>query len=260
MVKAVSGAVPSNLARPKSAIFTWPFLLSRMFSGLMSRWTTPSSCANCRAVQICVTNSKRLARLKGLIVEQMPQVHPIHIFHDEIIILAGLAKVINVHDARMIEFGQGLGFPSEAFGKGGMLLGFHRQDFQGHDSIQTRLAGFIDHAHAAHAEQFDDFQLRELRRQLGRVRRNASCRRGFCQRVDVDGGTRRPVRCRARLWPGKRDKALPGRSVPRAGDIAGISEAQEWRPGAAGTHMAAEAKEERSVFYAENAGRQKCLP
>ncbi len=48
-------ASPMILAMPKSAIFTRPFLSSRMFSGLMSRWTMPSSCANCSASQICGT-------------------------------------------------------------------------------------------------------------------------------------------------------------------------------------------------------------
>ena len=50
-----SAVRPSILAMPKSVIFTRPFLSSRMFSGLMSRWTMPSLWANWSASQICGT-------------------------------------------------------------------------------------------------------------------------------------------------------------------------------------------------------------
>src|ERR1700682_2614847 len=39
---------------PKSATFTSPFLVRRMFSGLMSRWMMPSSLARCSAAATCV--------------------------------------------------------------------------------------------------------------------------------------------------------------------------------------------------------------
>ena len=133
---------------------------------------------------------KGLVWSDGLEVEQGAQVHPVHIFHDEVVILPGVAEVINVDDTRMIEFGQGPGFPAEALGKGGMWGGSLRQDFQGDDSIQVRLASLVDHAHAAHADQFNDLQLRELRRQLSWVRWNTGARPGLGQRVDIDGGTR----------------------------------------------------------------------
>src|SRR5947209_17012545 len=129
MVKVMSGAVPSNLARPKFAIFTCPFLLRRMFSGLMSRWTTPSSCAYCRAVQIWTTSSRAWRGVMVWVLSKHRTVHPFHKLHDKVIILSGLAKVINGHDARMIKFSQGFGFPVKAFSKGRMRSRVHRQDF-----------------------------------------------------------------------------------------------------------------------------------
>ena len=40
----MAALVPStSLASPKSLTFTWRFLVSRMFSGLMSRWTIAGS-------------------------------------------------------------------------------------------------------------------------------------------------------------------------------------------------------------------------
>ena len=32
---------PATVARPKSRSFTWPWVLSMMLEGLMSRWVTP---------------------------------------------------------------------------------------------------------------------------------------------------------------------------------------------------------------------------
>ena len=131
---------------------------------------------------------QRLARLQRLIVEQMPKVHSIHILHDEVVILAGLAEIVKGDDAGMIELGEGFGFPLESFREGRATVRFHRQDFQRHQTVHARLAGLVHHPHAAHAQQFNDLQLWELRRQLGRVRRNAGARGGLGQRVDVDGG------------------------------------------------------------------------
>src|SRR5436853_338399 len=46
-----------SLARPKSAIFTRPFLSRSRFSGLMSRCTSPSSCAYWSASQMFGTTA-----------------------------------------------------------------------------------------------------------------------------------------------------------------------------------------------------------
>src|SRR5438046_3003808 len=48
---AAATSAPTSLASPKSAILTRPFRSRRMFSGLMSRWTTPSPWAYSRASQ-----------------------------------------------------------------------------------------------------------------------------------------------------------------------------------------------------------------
>jgi hypothetical protein len=74
----------------------------------------------------------------------------------------------------MVEPGQGLSFPAEPFGKVRLSLLIRRQNLQRNEPIESRLAGFINNAHAAPAEAFKDFQLRETLRDL-RWRRPGLC-------------------------------------------------------------------------------------
>ena len=46
---ARSAAARSTFAMPKSSTLTWPAVVTKMFSGLRSRWTMPSSCARASA-------------------------------------------------------------------------------------------------------------------------------------------------------------------------------------------------------------------
>ena len=53
--ECVSSSVPTTAcrARPKSRIFTIPSFVTKRFSGLMSRWMTPLSCAAARPRVTC---------------------------------------------------------------------------------------------------------------------------------------------------------------------------------------------------------------
>ena len=70
-------------ARPKSATFTRPRRSSRMFSGLMSRWTMPWSWANWSASQICGTMASASRGATRLPAQQLPQVHAVHELHQD---------------------------------------------------------------------------------------------------------------------------------------------------------------------------------
>ena len=71
----------------------------------------------------------------------------------------------------MVEPGQRLGLAREPLGKARVLLLLAGQDLQRHEAVQPRLAGLIDHAHAAAPEAFQDFQLREMAGDLLQRRR-----------------------------------------------------------------------------------------
>ena len=114
-VRRFCPSVPTSLANPKSATFTRPWRSSRMFSGLMSRWTIPWSWAYCSASQICGTMASASRGDNPPGFEQMPQVHPVHELHEEEEQPVGLAELVERDDAGMIELGQRLGFAGEAF-------------------------------------------------------------------------------------------------------------------------------------------------
>ena len=51
-----------------------------------------------------------------------------------------------------------------------------REDFQRYQAVQAGLAGFVNHTHAAAAEQAEDFELREHGRELVRRRQRRRAR------------------------------------------------------------------------------------
>ena len=72
----------------------------------------------------------------------------------------------------MIELRQRLGLAGEALGKRGIVADAGRQNFQRDDAVQLFLPRLIDRAHAALADEFEDFELRKFqRREFGDGRR-----------------------------------------------------------------------------------------
>ena len=100
------------------------------------------------------------ARLHGL-----AQVDPIHILHHQKEKLTRLAEIIDRHNARVVQARQHPGLPVESLGERRVGPRAVLQELERHAAIQFRLAGFIDDAHPAMAEQLDDLQLRERRPQ-----------------------------------------------------------------------------------------------
>ena len=66
----------------------------------------------------------------------------------------------------MVQAGQGAGFAVEALGETGVAGRGGRQDLQRHQAVESGLAGLIDGAHAALADELQDF---ELGKELGEV-------------------------------------------------------------------------------------------
>ena len=70
-----------------------------------------------------------------------------------------LAEVVNGDDVRMAQFGERAGFAAEAAGEIQVAAGARCEDFQGDEAIERRLARLVNRAHAALADDFEDFQL-----------------------------------------------------------------------------------------------------
>jgi len=137
-----------------------------MFSGLMSRWTTPSSWAYCRRQRAGP--------------HHLPQVGPVHVLHDEVEVLVRLAEIVDGDDARVAHPGERPGLAGEPLLEGGPARRLGREDLQRDDPVELHLLCPVDRAHAALADQLEDLELRERPRQLLGCRGNetAARRRG----------------------------------------------------------------------------------
>ena len=160
-VAAAECAVRS-LARPKSRILSWPLRRMKMFSGLRSRWTMPLSWAAARPLAIWTASSMALrggqagggnAFAEGFAFEE---------FGDDVVGAVGLADVVDGDDVGMIEGGDGAGFLFEAAEAVGIVGEGGGKDFQGDVAEEAGVAGAVDFAHAAGADEGDDFVGAEL--------------------------------------------------------------------------------------------------
>jgi hypothetical protein len=64
-------------------------------------------------------------------------------------------------DVRVAEAGEGLGFAGEAVGKAWVGDALGREEFKGDEAVEGLLPGLVNDAHAAAANEFQDFELRE---------------------------------------------------------------------------------------------------
>jgi hypothetical protein len=69
----------------------------------------------------CLANpghdGQRLLRDQLPMLQKLPQGQPLHVFHDQERVAARLAVVVNGHDVRMVEPGQGTGLTSKPLSK-----------------------------------------------------------------------------------------------------------------------------------------------
>ena len=100
-------SVPA-LAMPKSATSTRPSVDSRMFAGLMSRWTTPAAVRGVERVGHLGEDGDRLPGFeRAVLVEVVAQRRPVHELHDDRLDVTVGAGVVDRDDRRMREPGRG---------------------------------------------------------------------------------------------------------------------------------------------------------
>jgi len=149
-------------------------------------------------------DGQRLLRLQLALAEQLPQVGPVHVFHEEVVqrptflggrALAcrqlGAAEVVHGDDVRMAKPGQRAGLAAETRLEGRVLRQLRWENLQGHQAVEVRLAGLVHCTHATGANEFKNFQLGKGRGQFGR-----------CWRHKAAGS--RPVGCRHGFFGGRR--------------------------------------------------------
>ena len=104
--------------------------------------------------------------------EGLAEVRAVHVFHEQVVKRGmgdgvwGLgcgheAEVVDGDDVGVAEAGEEAAFALEAGGEGGGGAEVGWEEFEGDETIELRLAGLEDVAHAAGADEFEDFELRE---------------------------------------------------------------------------------------------------
>ena len=141
-------------------------------------------------------DGQRLARRDASGLQQLPQVHAVHEFHQEEKKAVGLAEFVQRDDAGMIQLRQRLGFAGEAFGERGVIADAGRKNLERDDAVQFLLPRLVNRAHAALADEFEDFELGKFRGEFGDgrrlERRRLPARGGFvgCALFQQAGGTK----------------------------------------------------------------------
>jgi hypothetical protein len=72
-----------------------------------------------------------------------------------------LSELVDGDDVWVAEAGQGTGFPSEPLGEAWVGRRLGGQDLQGYQAVEGRLARLVHGAHAAFAQEAEDFELWE---------------------------------------------------------------------------------------------------
>ena len=101
---------------------------------------------------------------KGACAEGISETFAFDEFHGEEVVAVFPADFVNGNDVGMAEARDGLGLNFEA---ADFLLGSERaseDDFEGNDAVEAFLAGLVNDAHAALADDFEDFVAGEFRR------------------------------------------------------------------------------------------------
>ena len=82
--------------------------------------------------------------------------------HDEIVGAILMANVIEHTDVRMIEAGDGFGFPFEALLVNGIIRNLRGKNLDRDGAVEARIARAKDFAHAARTQRGDNFIRTEL--------------------------------------------------------------------------------------------------
>ena len=138
-------------------------------------------------------------------VEQLPQIHAIHKFHEEKVEAIRAAKFVDSDDTGMVEFGEGSGFTGEALGKRGIVADVGREDFESHDAVELLLSRLVDSTHAALTDKLENFELGKPGRKFGQRGRGEA----GCFAAGIRAGGKRP------LHQARRAKALGRTGIQR---------------------------------------------
>ncbi len=101
-------------------------------------------------------------RQSSLLIQQRPETLAVYEVHREVVLAFELADVVDGHDVRVSQSGDGLGLeiePAYHLLGGGVAA---EQHFQRHDAVESLLSRFVNDAHSALRHFLDDLVVAEL--------------------------------------------------------------------------------------------------
>ena len=159
-----------------------PSVSSMTFDGLTSRWTIPSWCARPRPRAICMNTAAASSNGRRPRFKRASRVSPSYSgMARNKLAFAGLADLVNRADVGMIERRRRAGLDQEACLGRRLDAEMRREKLQGHEALEPLVAGLVDEAHAALAEQVEH----EVLPDCGEPRQPIGCSRAS----DVAGAT-----------------------------------------------------------------------
>ena len=148
----------------------------------------PPAWAASRASAISMPSERMVSKLHRAVADQVLEGGAVEELHDEEGAVAFLADVVDRADVGMIQRGRGLGFAAKTFEGLAVLGQIFGKKLEGDEAAEARVFGFVDHAHAAATELFDDPVVRDGLIEQVRVAppqgsSHAKARRGGSQRA-----------------------------------------------------------------------------
>src|SRR5664280_792640 len=119
------------LARPKSRILAWPRLVTKMFAGLMSRWTMPSACAASSPSAMSMAMRSSCSNARGRPPIKWLRGAPSNDLHGYKGGTVFLADVVDGADVGMIERGGGPSFAAKTLQRLRITGDIIRKKFEG---------------------------------------------------------------------------------------------------------------------------------
>jgi len=144
-----------TFASPKSRIFACPRFVTKMFAGLMSRWTIPFVCAASSVGDLDAQIEHRLG-LHRLTADSVPERLPLQQFHGDEGSPIDLIDFVDRADVRVVQRGRSLGFSLET-AEGLRIIGeFVGKELQSDVATELKVFSLIHHAHAPAADLAQD--------------------------------------------------------------------------------------------------------
>ena len=150
-----------TFASPKSRILACPRLVTKMFAGLMSRWTMPSACAASSASAISMASDRIRFHLHRPARDPVLQRQAIQKLHGDERLAVVLADLVNRADVGMVQRRGRLRFAPEALQRLRVLGHIIGQELQSDKAAELCVLGLVDHAHPAATELLDDAVVRD---------------------------------------------------------------------------------------------------